>query len=166
MDKQLNQLESHLQQLLTEHESLLSLVRRKQQAMREANARLVGDCCELENERVQKIGEIEKTRQLVVAELTEMLAPGAAKPLTVGQIAEHLDEPRRGRVLVIQTQLVRVIGDVRKESAITRAAMERLLNHVNGMVQTIVKTVGGATYGRGGMVSAAPSLVSSFSATV
>lgn len=166
MDKQLNQLESHLRDLLTEHESLLTLVRRKQKAMREADARLVGDCCELENERVQKIGEIEKTRQVVVAELTAMLAPGAAKPLTVSQIAERLDEPQRGKLLVLQAKLVGVIHDVRQESAVTKAAMERLLSHVNGMVQTIVKTVGGGTYGRQGEVRATPSLVSSFSATV
>ncbi len=166
MDKQLNQLESHLRQLLTEHESLLSLIRRKQAAMREANARLVGDCCELENQRVQRIGEIEKSRQGVVAELTAMLTPGAAKPMTVGQVAERVDEPRRGKLLVLQSKLIGVIGDIRRESAVTRAAMERLLNHVNGMVQTIVKTVGGGTYGRRGVVQATPSLVSSFSATV
>ena len=166
MDKQLDQLEQHLRSLLAEHEQLLSLIRSKADALRAADASRVGHCCELENHRVQKIGEIEKQRQAVVIAITQQLDPTATQQMSLTAIAEHTEEPRRGRLLVLQAQLTQHMNDVRRESAVLRTAMQRLMNHVNGMIQSVVQNVtGSGTYDRRGVVASAPAVARSFSAT-
>ncbi len=166
MDKHLTQLETHLRQLLEEHTALLSLIRSKAEALRKADAARVGECCELENHRVQKIGEIEKNRQAVVVALTQQLDPAATEPMSLKRIAEHTDEPQRGHILVLQAQLTQMMNDVRRESAVLRHAMQRLMNHVNGMIQSIVQNVSGSgTYNQRGVVASSPAVAASFSAT-
>jgi len=167
VDKQLDKLETHLRDLLSEHESMLALVRRKHEAVRQALPAVVTECTERENEAVKRIGQIETERQNVVGELTQMLEPNAAEPLRLAELAERVDEPRRGRLLVMHRNLMETMQELRREAAVTRSAMEGLLGHVQGMVQMLVQTVGGGgTYGSRGRVNPAAAVVSSFSTTV
>ncbi len=167
MDKQWDMLERYLHELIEVHQSMLSLVQRKREAVRQAKPAVVSECTERENELVKRIGAIETERQKVAAELTRLLDAGATEPMRLADLAERVDEPRRGRLLVLHQQLMDVMQTLRRESAITRQAMEGLLNHVQGMVQMLVQTVGGGgTYGRRGRVNAAAAVVSSFSTTV
>lgn len=167
LDKQLEQLESHLADLLAEHRSLLSLIQRKRQALQRADARAVGECCELENQRVQQIGTIEKARQAAIAQVTRQLIDGATQPLTLLQIAERCDEPRRSRLLGLRAEVRDCMEQVRREAAVTRMAMDRLLAHVNGVVQGVVQAIGGGgTYGRRGHRAVSPAMAGGFSATV
>ena len=163
---QMKQLENHLRDLLDEHESMLTLIKRKRDGLKRAQPQVVNDCTNRENRHVQRIGEIEKQRQRVVAALTQVIVPQAPQPLSLGQIAEHASEPTRGRLLVLQKRLHETMQAIQRESSITRRAMEGLLNHVQGIVQSIVQNVGGGgTYCRRGQVSAAGARVSSFNAT-
>ncbi len=167
MDKQLDNLERQLRELLEAHETMLTLLRRKREAVRHAAPAVVSECTERENECVKRIGAIESSRQQGVAELTRMFEPGATEPLRLAELAERLPEPRRGRLLVLHQQLKGVMEQVRREAAVTRRAMDGLLSHVQGMVQMVVQTVGGGgTYGRRGRVTPAAAVVSSFSTTV
>jgi len=166
MDKDLQQLEQHLRDLLAEHDAMLTLIRRKREAIRQAKPAVVQDCSARENAHVQKIGSIETQRQRVVATLTAAITPQSSQPLRLGQIAERCSEPQRGRLLVLQAQLIERMNQIKRESAITRSAMEGLLGHVQGMVQTLIQTVaGGGTYGQRGTMNAAGAAVSSFNAT-
>lgn len=166
MDKDLRQLEGQLRELLAEHEAMLALIRRKREAIRQAKPAVVQDCSNRENQHVQAIGRIESERQRTVAALTAAIAPQSSQPLRLGQIAETCDEPRRGRLLVLQAQLIDRMNEIKRESAVTRRAMEGLLGHVQGMVQTLLQSVaGGGTYGARGRVDAAGAAVSSFNAT-
>lgn len=166
MDKQLHRLEELLRALLAEHEGMLMLIRRKQEAIRQAKPAVVQDCSRRENDHVQRIGELETERQRVVAALTAAISPQSPQPLRLGQIAERWSEPGRGRLLVLQSRLLAVMTDVKRESAIARRAMEGLLGHVQGMVQMLIQTVGGGgTYGARGRLNTASAAVSSFSAT-
>lgn len=166
MDKHLTQFEQCLSNLTEQHEHLLTMVRRKQEAMRLAQPDLVADCCERENEHVQTIAAIEHRRQTVLGEITQAIAPQADKPLTLAQIADHVGEPHRGRLLVMQGRLRELIHTIQNENAVSRRAAEGLLKHVTGVMQKVNAVVGAAnTYGRRGVASAAPATVSSFSLT-
>jgi hypothetical protein len=162
VDKWLDQLEACLAQLDVEHDQLLGLVRRKQNAMRMGQTALIADCIEREHESVKQIAHVEKQRQQAVGQITAALEPTAAAPLTIGQIAERVGEPRRGRLLVLQQRLRRTIGIIKDENDVSRRAADGLLRHVQGVIRQVTMAVGGATYGRRGVVASA---VSSFSVT-
>jgi hypothetical protein len=166
MDKVLLQLETVLTAEIAAHERLLKLLHQKLSALRRADHEKVADCCQQENQQIQTIGELEKERLTQVAALTQIVAPQAPQPLRMSQLAEHLPEPARGRLLVLRQQLRGQIEQVRQESAIARRAAESLLAHMQGLVRTIGSVMnGGATYGRTGAPPRSVSAISTFQAT-
>ena len=166
MDKQIAQLEAILVQELAEHDQLLELIQRKRRALRQANHRLVADCCRQENGRVQKIAELEKARLRSVGQLTLLLAPGAAEPLRLGALAQRLSEPVRGRLLVLRQHLRQRIEQVRHDAGIAQRAAETLARHMQGLVQTLSGVMGGgAAYGRAGAPTRAALTLSTFNVT-
>ena len=164
MDKQLDQLEAVLKELTASHESLLSLLRRKRQALREADRDRVTSCCERENEFVQQISELEKHRLELIGELTEAIEPGADQPLRLATLAGRVAEPRRGRILVLRQQLRERMERVRDEVAVIRKATESLTRHMQGLVQTVAGAMAGV-YGQGGGPTPVAMTVSTFDAT-
>lgn len=167
MDKQLAQLETVLVDMATAHERLLAVVNRKRQALGAADPRALAACCEEENQIVQAIGELEKQRLTLVAELTLRTDPSAAAPLRLGELAQRLPEPARGRLLVLRQQLRQRIEDVRHHTAVTRTATESLVRHMAGLVQVVGGMVTGiGLYGRGGAAPKAALTVSTFNTTV
>jgi len=151
IDKKAAQLEAILAQQLDEHDQLLGLVTRKRQAVRQAERGLVVDCCKQENQRIQRIAELEKVRLGVTGELTLLLDPGAAEPMRLGELAQRLTEPARGRLLVLRQQLRQRMEQVRREAGIAQRATELLARHMQGVVQTISSAIGGgAAYSRSG----------------
>ena len=166
MDEKLDQLATQLQQLQAAHEALLSLVRRKQQALRLGQAELVSETCTLENEHVQRIAELEKQRQRIVGQITAELSPNAKAPLQMRQIAEAVAEPRRGQLLVLQQRLRQTMRTIERENEISRRAADGLLRHMQGIMQQVTAAMGGGTYRRGGDVASPPSAsMSSISVT-
>ena len=163
MDKWLDQLETDLAALITEHQELLGLIRRKKEAMTQAKTRVVADCCQMENEHVQRIAQTEKHRQQVVAAITEAINAEAKEPLTMEEIAGRVPEPRRGRLLVRRQQLRVLMQTIKSENDVARRITEGLLRHVQGMIQQVTLAVGAAgTYGRKGITAAPAIAVSSF----
>lgn len=165
MDELLSQLVEQMQSLLETHQSLLTLVRRKQEAMRLGQADLVSETCTLENEHLQRIAELEKQRQQIVGHITESLAPDAAEPLRLQQIAERVDEPRRGQLLVLHQQMRQTMQTIQRENDVSRRAAEGLLRHMQGIVQQVTQVMGAATYGRRGAVTPESASVHSISVT-
>ncbi len=166
MDKALVQLEDVLREETAAHERLLETMDQKLEAMRQAKRETLADCCRRENDLVQAIGELEKRRLTLVAVLTQTLDPRAAAPLRMGELAERLPEPARGRLLVMRAQLRERIDAVRSRSGTLRRAADGLLAHMCGLMQV----VGGAlsdtgTYGRRGAAPTAKMTVSTFSTT-
>lgn len=166
MDKKVAQLEAILALQLAEHDLLLELIQRKRRALREAKHQLVADCCRQENIRVQKIGELEKTRLLLAGELTLLVLPGAAEPLRLDGLAQRLAEPGRGRLLVLRQQLRERIEQVRHDAGAAQRAAEALARHMQGLMQTLSGVMsGGAAYGRAGAPTRAAMTLSTFSMT-
>jgi len=135
--KHIPALETTLKQLTDRHEQLLSLMKRQRECLRLADTHGVSECSRLENSLVQAIGDLEKRRQELVAELTRAVDPSAAAPMRMRDLAEHLGEPARGRLLVLREQLRERITAVKEQSSVTRRATEALLNHMQGLVQTL-----------------------------
>ena len=161
MDESLDQLESILKQLSTCHESLLSLLAGKRQAMRDAQPDRVTDLCDQENRFVQKITQLETKRLELIGQLTEALDPNAQQPLHLNDLAQHLPEPRRGRLLVLRQQLRQRMVRVRDETAVLRRATESLTRHMQGVIQTVAGAMAGV-YGQGGTPTPAAMTVSTF----
>jgi hypothetical protein len=166
LDKTLAHLEQVLQQQLSAHEQLLALLQRKRQALREAAHTLVVQCCELENEKIRAISELEKARLELVGRLTQMCDPAATQPLRLAQLAEHLPEPARGRLLVLRGQLAARMEAVQGQTKITQRALESLHRHMQGLMMTVGSLCSGvATYSASGLRPRAATTMSTFSTT-
>lgn len=166
LEAQLDQLEHLMRQLTGEHDRLLDRIRRKQQAVRGGEPGLIEQCCKAENELVQRIAEIEKRRQNAVGEITGHIAPDQREPLTLSRIAESVEEPRRGRLLMLRRELREAVEAVRRENDVARRATEGLLAHVQGVMQQVTHALTSAgTYGSNGTVDASAAAVSSFAIT-
>lgn len=130
-------LETVLKQLAERHEQLLALVKRQRECLRLADHHGVSECSRLENTLVQAIGELEKRRLELVAQLTRAVDPSSMQPMRMRDLAERLPEPARGRLLVLREQLRERISAVKEQSSVTRRATEALLKHMQGLVQTL-----------------------------
>lgn len=137
LNKHIPQLETVLKHLAERHEQLLGLMQRQREALRQADHHGVSEYSRQENTIVQAIGDLEKNRLELVAQLTRVLDPSAIKPMRMRDLAERLPEPSRGRLLVLREQLRERISRVKEESSVTRRATESLLKHMQGLVQTL-----------------------------
>jgi hypothetical protein len=151
MDDLVGRIEAVLDQQSDAHRALLKLIERKQQALREAKAGDLRDCCRLENEQVQRIATLEKQRQTLVAELTLLVDPAATAPMPLREVAEHLPAALAAGLLHRREELRGLIEQVQRAGGVARRATESLLRHMQGLMQTIGTAMTGVgTYGRGG----------------
>jgi hypothetical protein len=170
MDKPLEQavaaLELIVQQLVALHGELIDLLHRKRQALREGRSGAIGELCALENEKIQAISELEKRRLELVARITLLIDDQAAQPMRMGELAERLPEPVRGRLLILRQQLRDRLLDVQQRAAVARRATESLMKHLHGVVQTIgALSTGVSTYSSRGARPPRAIAVSTFSMT-
>lgn len=148
------QLEQILSEQIELHRKLESCIERKKEAIRKAHIDSIRMICEEENVHVQKIGDLEKARLILVGELTEAIRPEATEPLTVHEIAEAMNDEQGARLIELRTVLRDLIKQVRRGSSIVRIASEKLNRHMIGILQTVRTTLSGAgVYERKGQVS-------------
>ena len=152
MDKRLElsvtSLESVLQRLVGVHEEMVGLLHRKRDAMRRGQALAMTELCGLENEKVQAISELEKSRLEVVGQLTLILDAQAAEPMRMGEMLPRLPEPWCGRLGVLRQQLRDRMVEASQQASVVRRAAESLMRHVQGLVRSIsVVSSGTSTYG-------------------
>ncbi|MCC7408963.1 MAG: flagellar export chaperone FlgN [Phycisphaeraceae bacterium] len=166
LTKKLDELEKILEQQIALHKMLLMALGRKHQAIRQSKTAEMEACCLQENQHLQAIGEAEKQRQTLVAELTLAMDPRASAPMTLLQLAERQAEPWRTRLLMRRLELRELAEKTRTQSSIARKAAESLLRHVQGLMQTISQAVGGgAVYGASGALPQRSMKLSTFSTT-
>jgi len=161
----LQQLEAVLTQAVDRQRQMLSLLERKRDAMRQGKAQEMTDLCRLEGALVQAVGDLEKRRLNLVADLTLALAPEAQEPLKMLDLAQRLAEPHRGRLLVLRTQLVTAMQAVQDQTRVVRRASETLVKHVNGLIRTIGTVSRGGTYGQAGTANIQPARLSTINFT-
>ncbi len=162
----LTALETVIQQQLQIHDFLLETAPKKQDALRSGDAPKLAELCRLENEKVQALSELEKKRLEVAARLTLLVKPGAAEPMRLKDIAEHLAEPARRKLLLLRDELTQRVQQVKQQTAVARRATDALMKHMQGVVQTIgAMATGVSTYSDDGMRPTAATAVSTFSMT-
>lgn len=166
MDKLIAKLEDAVQRQIALHEKLLTVMKLKVDAFRKADHDGAVACTRQENIELQQIAEIEKQRLVLVAELTRCVDAKAKQPLVMGELAERLPEPARGRLLVLRGKMKERMEMVQREGSIVRRASEALLRHMQGIVQSISGAITGiSTYSRKGAPPRMAMTVSTFSAT-
>jgi hypothetical protein len=152
MDNDLAQLETLLHQEIDAQRSLTAAVQRKLGAIRAADHRQVVACCQEENRLMQAAADLAKARMALAAKITQALDPKAPQPLRLGDLADQLPEPTRGRVRVLRQQLCQQIQAVSHDAGIARRAAEVLAAHMRGLVRTVGAAMTGVgVYERGGV---------------
>lgn len=150
-DKLIGELECVMRDLLAAHDQLGQLIVSKRQALSRAEHERVFQFLQQENGRVQAVSELEKRRLQLVGELTLRLVPDARQPMRLDALADHLPEPARGRLLVLRQQLLERMHQIRSETRVARRATEALVQHLQGIMQTIGAVCDGAgVYGHSG----------------
>ena len=69
--------------------------------------------------------------------LTERLAPDAAEPLSLREIAERAGGSRRDEMIALGDALREEIRAVRRASAVVAAAASSLIRHMSGVMQSV-----------------------------
>lgn len=170
MDRPILQLLERLDATLTDavqrQRQLGILLERKRLALRSGDLEDMKRLGALESTVVQAVGELEKRRVTLVAELTRKLRPQSSQALQMRELADVLPEPYRGRLLVTRTKLIDAMKAVQQQTSVVRRASESLVSHVNGLIRTIgVVSSGGAAYGQTGQMNAKAGRMSTLNVT-
>lgn len=166
MDKLIAKLEEVVLRQIAAHEKLLTVMQLKVEAFRRSEPEKAASHTRQENVEFQAIAELEKQRLVLVADLTQAIDPQAARPLVMGELAQRLPEPARGRLLLLRARLKERMETVQRESSVCRRAAESLLRHMQGIAQSISGAITGiSTYGKNGASPRMAMAVSTFSAT-
>ena len=99
------------------HRRLLSCIEKKRQAIRTADIDAITRLCQAEQAIVQRLGDLEKQRLALVGQFTGRLAPDAARPLSLGEIAAAAEPQRRDRLEALAEALRAAMEKVRREIA-------------------------------------------------
>lgn len=140
-----------IRELVDLHQRMLTLLDRKTEALRSADGDTMAKLSERENALVRQLTDLEKQRLQQVADLTLKVDPQASEPLKLAELAERLPEPARGKLLVLRTQLLERMHEVKTRTGVARRACESLLKHTTGLLHHVTTTATGTrTYGRRG----------------
>jgi len=167
LEKDLAQIEAVLHEQTAANEQLLDLLKRKRQALRQAHPDQVSAFCEQENQAVQAISELEKKRLALTAQLTLHLQPTATQPMRLLELAQQIQEPARGHLLVLRQQLKQRMEQVQYQTTIARRATESLIFHMQGLVRAVSSAITATgVYSPQGTPPEAAMAVSTFNATI
>lgn len=144
LDAPLQRFECILSSQLELHGRLAVCIERKKECIRQAQIDSVAEICEEENEIVQKLGELEKTRLTLIGELTESLRPEASVPLTLIEIVGMAEDEQAGRLISLRDELRERVKQVRRESSVVRIAADKLNRHMIGILQSVRSALSGA----------------------
>jgi hypothetical protein len=149
-------LEDNLRRQLDGHRRLLDCIERTREAVRRADMDDIRSICGEQHAIAQRLAELEKQRLAIVGILTEKHAPDADAPMSLTEIAEVFDEPKR--LSSLASELKSVMKDVRSASGVVRAAAQSLATHMTGLMQSVQSMLGRApVYGRRGRIESVPS---------
>lgn len=156
------QLESVLRQLATAHEELLTLAKVHRTALASANLPALSDCMNAQAAVMQRVGELERDRQhIVAAMMAGVKLPGGEKP-TIMALCKSLAAPWRERLLAAADRLREVLNRLHHEHTALRAAAQELSSHMEGLMRQVCRKLSHAgTYGRGGHIDASVTVVTS-----
>ncbi len=160
-DPRIGELESVVRDLIAAYERLSSLSQDRRQAMRAADPVALGRVIAQESEAVQVVAALEQKRLPLVADLSKRLGAPARTETTITWIAQRLPGLARERLLSLAQRLRELISTVLKQNETARRTAELLAGHMEGLMRQVAAALNhGQTYGRGGVVTAGPTVVS------
>lgn len=146
-------LEETLRDLLAAHEQLLSLLDRKREAVRLADADGISSLCVEEHAVIRRVSDMEQERASLLDALNAAFDIAQGDGLTVNDLSESLDQESGARLRVIAARLRDVMQRVKQESAVVRDAAECLSAHLAGIMQLVHGTLSHArVYSRHGCI--------------
>lgn len=141
MSRQLAELESLVQMLVSEHEKLLAHLDAQQAAMRRLDARAMDEAASAAEAVRLRIVNLDNRRKALSAQLALALKVPATSNL--GQIAEALPAGFAGarqRLLALRRHLRELVADVQARSQLAAKLAGGVLGHLN----TVVRLISGA----------------------
>lgn len=120
---------------------LRTTIRKKLQAMREASIELLQSCTAREGFLAGRIAEREGLRRQLVERLAGRLglAPAAARSMPVSQVAQHLSEPLRGRLLAVAAGLREQAEAVQTANRTAALATGSMLKHLRAVTDAMTE---------------------------
>jgi hypothetical protein len=150
--------------MLTEHQTLQSLLTEQRDAIRQADTGAFGSAAERHARTLARIADLESRRMALVA--SSPIARGRRKSPTLSEIGAALPEPGRSECLALASKLRVVLESTQKATNVLRAASASLLAHMEGMMRQVGRRLSHAgTYGRTGEVEPVASVVTALDLT-
>jgi hypothetical protein len=157
------QLEGLLASLHAAHEELLATTLEHRAAISRADVKGMQACAGRHADIASRIGELEVLRRrLIVA-----LAPqGSTAATSISSIAATLPEPFRARILAAAAALRDLLLRVQREVRTVREATHSMAQHMDGLMQQVVRVLSHAgTYSARGRVDAGAPVASGLDLT-
>jgi hypothetical protein len=136
--RQLADLETILQQLVTEHERLLKQLDAHQAAMKKLDLKAIEESSSLEEATRLRIASLEARRRTLVNQLAAALKMAGAPTIT--RIAQAVPQAAP-RLLALRDQLRGIVGQVSTRAHIASRIAGAVLGHVNTMVRLLAGAV-------------------------
>ncbi|MCL6633996.1 MAG: flagellar protein FlgN [Alicyclobacillus herbarius] len=137
---------SVLERLLTEHQRLVRLTERQQQALIHFDTTNLESVVEEINRVVTRVHTLEAERRELEVELSRAY-PQAAAPLTVTELARWLDAATAYRLQTVAAELREVMLRLRQLSAENERITQRSLGYIEKMFEWIRGSAAGPAYG-------------------
>ncbi len=146
-------LEGVLTELVREHEQLEALTREHRTAIQKLDQGRLKSAITGTAESIQRIARLEERRcQLLKIQPAKPGQKVEGQP-SVAEVAELMDEDRRGRVLDLAARLRELLEAIRRRHAAIKNASETLSSHMQGLIhQVAAELTGTGTYSRAGRI--------------
>ncbi|MGE5609344.1 MAG: flagellar protein FlgN [Bacillota bacterium] len=138
MSRQLADLETILQQLITEHEKLLRQLEAQQAAMKKLDVRAMEEASDQQQATRLRIAALETRRQLVVNQLATMLRIPA--PVTLTRLAGAMPQAR-ARLLELRDRLKDLTTRISTKAHVSGRLAGAVLGHLNTAVRLLAGAV-------------------------
>lgn len=141
-----------LAQQVEAYQAMLTLIQRKQEAIRRARVQDVPPIVEKQQQLLQIVHEINSQCSRVMRDLTSQLPKTApSTDLTISAIAAQVDQTRGEQLRSVLSELQNAQQEVKQQSSVVQQAAEALANHMNGIMKTVRAVLAGPTvYSRSG----------------
>jgi hypothetical protein len=159
-DASVAELETLLRELITEYERLNELAGKRQDAMRHADTRTLGEMIGAENLSVQRVADLERRRLPLVGEMAKRLAAPPKTEVTITWLAQRLSGAAGDRLAGLASRLRGLIQALLRTNEASKKTAETLATHMDGLMRQVAASLNHArTYSASGMVTAGPRVV-------
>ena len=152
-DKRIKELTFLLTEMKGLHEGLREAIQRKLGAMRSADTDQIHATAARERELADRIRKEEGLRRVLMERIGQALGIGAVecRKMTVGSLAERVDEPAKTRLLVLGNELREVASEVARLNRIAALVSSEMVRHFRNIYSTFNRGgVDRAVYGNTG----------------